>query len=110
MGLFTTARDAARFGELFRNGGRAVDGTQVIPEAWVRASWDYSEETGGPRGYMWPKWVAGSTASGFGGQLISVAPDLDMAGVRFGNDPVDSIAPDEWDAVYLAIAQALGER
>jgi hypothetical protein len=30
-----------------------------------------------------------------------------MTGVRFGNDPVDSIAPKEWEAVYLAVADAL---
>jgi CubicO group peptidase (beta-lactamase class C family) len=107
MGLFATARDAVRFGELYRNGGRNLEGEQVVPEAWVRASWDHSEETGGPRGYMWPEWAAGSTAVGFGGQLISVAPALHMAGVRFGNDPVDSIAAKEWEAVYLAAAAAL---
>lgn len=110
MGLFTTARDAVRFGELFRNGGRNLQGEQVVPEAWVRASADYSEATGGPRGYMWPSWSDGYTASGFGHQRISVAPALKMAGVRFGNDPVDSIAPKEWEAVYLAVADALGAR
>src|SRR5687768_10537486 len=83
MGLFTTAKDAARFGELFRNGGRSIDGKQVIPKAWVDASTDYSEETGGPRGYQWMQWSQGYTASGFGTQKIAVAPGLDMVGVRF---------------------------
>jgi CubicO group peptidase (beta-lactamase class C family) len=55
MGLFATVKDAARFGELFRNGGRNLDGEQVVPEAWVEASSDYSEETGGPRGYQWAR-------------------------------------------------------
>lgn len=109
MGLFTTTRDAARFGELFRNGGRTGTGRQIIPEAWVRASADYSEATGGPRGYMWPSWSHGYTAAGFGHQRITVAPGQRMAGVRFGNDPVDTIAPKEWEAVYLAVARALGE-
>jgi CubicO group peptidase (beta-lactamase class C family) len=107
MGLFATARDAARFGELFRNGGRTRHGEQVVPEAWVAASSDHSERTGGPRGYMWPRWSQGYTAAGFGTQRVGVAPALDMVGVRFGNDPVDSIAPEEWEAVYLAIAEAL---
>lgn len=108
MGLFATAKDAVRFGELYRNGGRSLDGTQVVPEAWVEASWDYSEETGGPRGYMWPKWSQGSYAAGYGHQRIGVAPELDMVGLRFGNDPVDTIGPKEWEAVYLAVADALG--
>lgn len=108
MGLFATAKDAVRFGELFRNGGRNLDGEQVVPEAWVEASWDYSEETGGPRGYMWPQWSHGSFAAGYGHQRISVAPDLEMVGLRFGNDPVDTIAPNEFEAMYLAVADALG--
>ncbi len=107
MGLFATAHDMARFGELFRNGGRNLGGEQVVPEAWVAASSDYSEETGGPRGYMWPEWSAGYSAAGFGHQRVSVAPALNMVGVRFGNDPVDSIAPGEWEALYLAVADAL---
>lgn len=36
-GLNLTARDFARIGELYRNGGR-WNGRQVVPEAWVRAS------------------------------------------------------------------------
>jgi CubicO group peptidase (beta-lactamase class C family) len=110
MGLFATARDAARFGELFRNGGRNVDGEQVVPEAWVAASSDYSEATGGPRGYMWPRWSAGYSAAGFGHQRIAVAPALGMVGVRYGNDPVDTIAPTEWEALYFAVAEAIDAR
>jgi CubicO group peptidase (beta-lactamase class C family) len=108
MGLFVTTKDAARFGELFRNGGRNLEGEQVVPEAWIEASTDYSEETGGPRGYQWAPWSHGYTAVGFGHQRIGVAPDLDMVSVRFGNDPVDTIAPKEWEALYLAVADALG--
>ena len=110
MGLFATAKDTLRFGELFRNGGRNLHGEQVVPEDWVQASWDYSAGTGGPRGYMWPRWSAGSEAVGFGHQRVSVAPALKMTGVRFGNDPVDSVAPKEWEAVYLAVADALSAR
>ncbi|MFF2088849.1 serine hydrolase domain-containing protein [Nocardia sp. NPDC058176] len=36
-GLNMTARDFAKLGELYRNGGR-WQGTQIVPEAWVRAS------------------------------------------------------------------------
>ena len=54
------------------------------------------------------KWSHGYTAQGFGTQRIQVAPALDMVGVRLGNDPVDSIAPKEFEAVYLAVAKKLG--
>ena len=108
MGLFATPRDMVRFGELFRNGGRNLAGEQVVPEAWVEASHDYEGPNGGPRGYMWPRFGDdGYTASGYGHQRVSVVPDLKMAGVRFGNDPVDSVAPKEWLAVYRAVAAAL---
>ena len=36
-GLNLTARDYAAFGELYRNGG-AWNGTQIVPEDWVRVS------------------------------------------------------------------------
>ncbi len=112
MGLFATSRDMVRFGELFRNGGRSLDGKQIIPEAWVAASHNYDKETGGgPRGYMWPHWggedSGNYTAAGYGHQRVSVAPGLNVVGVRFGNDPVDTIAPKEWEAVLTAVGQYL---
>lgn len=110
MGLFATVKDAARFGELFRNGGRNLEGEQVVPEAWVEASTNYDLTTGGgPRGYQWAPWSQGYSAVGYGHQRIGVAPDLDLVSVRFGNDPVDTVAPKEWEALSIAVAEALGE-
>ncbi|MDX1496257.1 MAG: serine hydrolase, partial [Salinisphaeraceae bacterium] len=92
MGLMATPRDMVRFGELFRNGGRSIDGKQIVPEAWTEASHNYDKENGGgPRGYMWPHWggeeSGNYTAAGYGHQRVSVAPSLNIVGVRFGNDP-----------------------
>lgn len=115
MGLMATPRDMLRFGEIFRRGGRSLDGRQIVPEAWVKASHNYDKSTGGgPRGYMWPHWggedSGNYTAVGYGHQRVSVAPSLDMVGVRFGNDPVDTIAPAEWEAVLTAVGQHLQQR
>ncbi len=112
MGLMATPRDMLRFGELFRNGGRSLDGRQIVPEAWVEASHNYDKSNGGgPRGYMWPHWggvdSGNYTAAGYGHQRVSVGPSLNMVGVRFGNDPVDSIAPKEWEAVLTAVGRYL---
>ncbi|WP_162932286.1 serine hydrolase domain-containing protein [Solimonas sp. K1W22B-7] len=112
MGLHATPRDMLRFGELHRNGGRSVDGRQIIPAAWVRASHHYDKATGGgPRGYMWPHWggveSGNYTAEGYGHQLVSVAPSLHMVGVRFGNDPIDTIVQKEWEAVLTAVGNYL---
>ncbi|KAA2212118.1 serine hydrolase domain-containing protein [Teichococcus oryzae] len=49
-----TARDLARFGQMFLDGGRA-GGRQVVPEDWVRLSTSPHSEAGhrGAYGYMW---------------------------------------------------------
>lgn len=112
MGLMATPRDMLRFGEIFRNGGRSLDGRQIVPEAWVEASHNYDKATGGgPRGYMWPHWggveSGNYTAAGYGHQRVSVAPSLNTVGVRFGNDPVESAAPKEWDALLTAVGEYL---
>lgn len=112
MGLMATPRDMLRFGEIFRNGGRSIDGKQIVPQAWVAASHNYDKDNGGgPRGYMWPHWggveSGNYTAAGYGHQRVSVAPSLNMVGVRFGNDPVDTVAPAEWEAVLTAVGQYL---
>lgn len=77
-----TARDAARFGLLFANGGR-WNGKQIIPEAWVGESTQaHSRTNRGNRGYgyMWwelssePWGKGGAYAAGFGGQVIAFLP------------------------------------
>lgn len=112
MGLFATARDMARFGEIYRSGGRSIDGKQIVPEAWVRESSNYDRANGGgSRGYLWPHWggveSGNYTAAGFGHQRVGVSPSMNLVGVRFGNDPVDTIAPAEWEAMMNAVGQFL---
>ncbi len=112
MGLFATARDMLRFGEIYRQGGRSLDGKQIVPEAWVRESSNYDKARGGgSRGYMWPHWggveSGNYTAAGFGHQRVGVAPSMNLVGVRFGNDPVDTVSPAEWEAVMDAVGRHL---
>jgi CubicO group peptidase (beta-lactamase class C family) len=78
------ARDLAKLGYLYLNGGR-WDGTQVVPADYVRASTQrQSDPPVGPGGYGYQWWVTNETghdsfrAMGFGGQLIQVIPDLDL--------------------------------
>lgn len=75
-------RALLRFGEMYRQGGRA-DGGQVVSEAWIRASWQArtsSPFTGHSYGYGWFVAQAGSHpvyyAWGYGGQMLYVLPDL----------------------------------
>lgn len=77
-----SARDLARFGVLFANGGK-WEGRQVVPAAWVRESTTSHSATDRPArgyGYMW--WTlpedgfgkSAALASGYGGQLLAVIP------------------------------------
>jgi CubicO group peptidase (beta-lactamase class C family) len=85
------ARDLAKLGYLYLNGGR-WNGTQVVPADYVRASTRPQRKVGGPRvgyGYQW--WTtsinqyAAFAAMGLGGQRIVVVPDLDLVVVITGD-------------------------
>ena len=79
--LSMTARDIARFGQLYLDRGRWGE-RQIVPWQWVDASTRPVAETrwggGGGYGYLWwirPEEERGAyTANGFGGQYIYVAP------------------------------------
>ncbi|MEP3675138.1 serine hydrolase [Sulfitobacter sp.] len=82
----------ARFGELYRNDGRIGD-TQVLSEAWVRASFQPATRSvfsGLGYGYGWFLGRAGQTdyalARGYGGQIICVFPDLALT-LALTSDP-----------------------
>ena len=94
-GLNATARDYAKLGELYRNGGR-FEGRQIVPEAWVRASvtpdaphlqpgdHEMSDWAIG-YGYQW--WVPEGTegeysAIGVYNQFIWVNPSRDLVIVK----------------------------
>lgn len=91
-GFNARARDLARFGALYRDGGRAL-GAQVLPRDWVEASVRV-DSVGDPAPhyqYFW--WIRpqefGSAhfwAEGRFGQFIYVVPDLDLVMVRLGRD------------------------
>jgi CubicO group peptidase (beta-lactamase class C family) len=87
-GLQLPARDLAKLGYLYLNGGR-WDGVQIVPAGYVRASTQrQSHPPPGAAppldgyGYQW--WVTSEhghpsfVAHGLGGQFIQVIPDLDL--------------------------------
>ncbi|WP_243060070.1 serine hydrolase [Nocardioides sp. SR21] len=97
--LTVTARDFARLGELYRNGGRVGD-VQVVPEAWVAESVAESAPPFEPipglegeppigYGYQWwiPKTDAGETTGEFSGigvynQFVYVDPAREVVVVK----------------------------
>lgn len=77
-----SARDAARFGQLFLNDG-VWGNTQVVPASWIREStttYSWATRIRQGYGYMWwtlseDPWGKGAFyASGYGGQIIAVVP------------------------------------
>jgi CubicO group peptidase (beta-lactamase class C family) len=77
-------RALLRFGEMVRQGG-AWDGAQVLPQAWIEASWTprvRSFFTGHAYGYGWfivrARGYPVAYAWGYGGQMIYVVPDLGL--------------------------------
>jgi hypothetical protein len=81
------ARDLAKLGYLYLNGGR-WDGTQVIPAEYVAASTrPQSDPSVGPGDYGYQWWVTSELgypsffALGYGGQTIRVIPKLDLVAV-----------------------------
>jgi CubicO group peptidase (beta-lactamase class C family) len=99
--VYATARDFARFGELYRLGGR-WGGQQVVPSAWVaRASTDVPVEVGADEsfGYAdhWWTWDRAGfpgafAAHGFEGQRIIVFPDRELVVVQLSKNP-DELRP-----------------
>jgi len=104
--IHTTARDAARFGQLYLDGGE-FHGTQAIPAEWVEESLtSYSSDIRGvtharvtekgryfrDRGYGYQWWSAEvgghhvDYAAGHGGQYICLVEDQDMVVVAI-SDP-----------------------
>lgn len=101
-GLNLTARDFAKFGELYRNSG-VWSGRQIVPEAWVRASIqansphlkpgqpilaDHSLDLG--YGYQWwlPNGDRGEfSAIGVYNQFVYVDPSRDVTIVKLSANP-----------------------
>lgn len=95
--VWTTARDLARFGQLYLNDGKLPDGTRVLPEGWVQ----YVSSPSGPQpegafGYGAGFWlmnrsegVPADTFAAFGnrGQYVVIVPSRQVVIVRRGEDP-----------------------
>jgi CubicO group peptidase (beta-lactamase class C family) len=85
-----SARDAARFGQLYLDGGR-WNGTQIVPAIWVEASTTaHSQTDRGSMGYGYLWWTlnpdtfgqGAALASGYGGQAIAVVPSQRLVVVQ----------------------------
>ena len=104
-----TPREMLAFGRLYLDGGRAPDGTQLLPRAWIDSSWvqrTTSGWSGNGYGYGW--WIREAHghpvyfAWGYGGQFIFVVPSASMVVVAT-SDPT----PERRDGAHLGAIHAL---
>ena len=109
-GVNATARDYARFGLLFLDGGRG-GGERVVPADWVRSSTtaQMATDSDDDYGYFW--WVDGERARSFYGlgnygQYVYVAPEADAVVVRTGSDW--GIDNEDWLGVFRDVTDRLG--
>lgn len=87
--VYATARDFARFGELYLHDGVAA-GERVLPAGWLdhaRTTIAVDPETGfgyGRHWWTWPDQPGSVAAHGYEGQYILVLPDRDTVLVHLG--------------------------
>lgn len=122
-GFRISARDLARFGQLYLQEGE-WQGAQLIPAEWVEQSTQPHSSTGGSGtysgyGYMW--WIAardfseikqGSyAASGYGGHTLEVLPHLNTVIVfRVNTDDPNCRPISDEDQLVVQILEAREDR
>ena len=90
--VYATARDFARFGELYRNDGVA-DGARVLPAGWAAHAATFTAhdpDTGfdyGAQWWMWPDFAGSLACHGYEGQYTVVLPDRELVVVHLGKVP-----------------------
>lgn len=106
-----SARSLMAFGELYRNGGRATDGRQLIPPKWIQRSWTprtRSRYTGDAYGYGWfLRSIAGHDvryAWGYGGQMLYVVPSLGITVAMISAADAPSARSGHRDALHRLLA------
>ena len=98
--VYATARDFARFGELYRHDGVAElgNGTRVLPVGWTaQAAFQVAVDDDSGFGYgrhwwSWPDFPGSYSCHGYEGQFIVVVPAAELVLVHLGKTDI-SVAP-----------------
>ncbi|MFZ4811017.1 MAG: serine hydrolase domain-containing protein [Ilumatobacteraceae bacterium] len=107
--VFATARDFARFGQLYLDDGMVGD-VRILPEGWrdvarTQAAFDDEGQFGyGRQWWLWPEFPGSLACHGYEGQYTIVVPDRDLVVVHLGKSPVETrqALRDELTAVIQA--------
>lgn len=95
---WTTARDLAKFGQLYLDDGVLPSGERILPDGWVKyvSSPSGPQPEGSPFGYGAGYWLLNNSegvppdtfaAMGNRGQYVVIVPSRDVVIVRRGEDP-----------------------
>ena len=96
--VYATARDFAKFGELYRHDGVTSGGVRILPEGWSTQARGFSAldpENGceyGRHWWMWPEIPGSLACHGHEGQYIVVVPDRELVVVHLGKTSSDESA------------------
>jgi len=94
--VFATARDFAKFGELYRHDGITSSGARILPPGWVEQAGtpvSHDDDNGCDYGRHWWTWpqIPGSLAGhGHEGQYLVVVPDRELVVVHLGKTDASS--------------------
>ncbi len=126
-GLCATARDLARFGQLILDGGRAADGQQLVPAAWVADMRRNGNGRAWETGNFWDMFIGGRYRScwyqtgrpdeafcgvGIHGQWLWIDPERRLVLVRMCSrpEPSDDALSEREIAVLDQLCRHLGSR
>jgi len=89
--VFATARDFARFGQLYLRDG-VWEGERILPVGWVEHARRETPGSAGEYGAHWWLPLRGEgmfSANGYRGQYVFVAPARDVVAVRLGDSTAE---------------------
>ncbi|GAB7126154.1 serine hydrolase [Silvimonas sp. JCM 19000] len=108
--LSSSLRDYGRFAQFFMHGGKAADGTQILPPDWTRqATTSVADTANTDHGYGYQWWTGAHgtyTARGIFGQAMYFDPAKDLVVVQLAAWPhaTDAERVAERDALFAAVA------
>jgi len=110
-----TAQSLLAFGELYRNGGKAADGRQVVSKGWIDQSWTprtNSRFSGDGYGYGWfLRNIGGEDIKfgwGYGGQMVYIVPRLGLTVVMTSDDSGPSARSGYRDDLHSLLGELIG--
>ena len=109
-----SARSLMAFGELYRNGGKAANGRQIVSQSWIDRSWTArtnSRFSGDAYGYGWfLRRIGGEDVKfgwGYGGQMVYVVPTLGLTVVMTSNESGPSARNGYRDQLHNLLASII---